>query len=35
VDAVIEKVLGLGGNVIFAEDGSLGSFQHIALILRT
>jgi len=35
VDAVIEKVLALGGNVIFAEDGSLGNFERIALILRT
>lgn len=34
VDGVIEKVLALGGKVIFAEDGSLHRFQQIALILR-
>lgn len=34
VDIVIEKVLALGGNVIFVEDGSLSNFQNIALILR-
>jgi hypothetical protein len=34
VDVVIEKVLALGGNVIFARDGSLRAFQHIALILH-
>jgi hypothetical protein len=35
VDVVIDKVLALGGNVIFVEDGSLSNFQHIGLILRT
>ena len=34
VDVVIDKVLALRGNVIFVEDGSLGKFQRIALILR-
>lgn len=34
VDTVIDKVLALGGNVIFVEDGSLRMFQSIALILR-
>lgn len=34
VDVVIEKVLALGGNVIFVEDGSLDRFQQIALILH-
>jgi Bacterial archaeo-eukaryotic release factor family 3 len=34
VDVIIEKVLTLGGNVIFVEDGSLSKFQSIALILR-
>ena len=34
VDVIIEKVLALGGNVIFVEDGSLSNFQRIALILR-
>jgi hypothetical protein len=34
VDAVVAKVLSSGGNVIFVEDGSLGAFHHIALILR-
>ena len=34
VDTIIDKVLALGGNVIFVEDGSLGDFQQIALILR-
>ena len=34
VDVVIDKVLALGGNVIFVENGSLGKFQRIALILR-
>jgi len=34
VDIVIEKVLALGGNVMFVEDGSLANFQRIALILR-
>ncbi len=32
VDAIIEKVLGKGGNVIFLESGSLTKFQKIALI---
>jgi len=34
VDVIIEKVLALGGNVIFVDDGSLDKFQRIALILR-
>jgi len=34
VDVVAEKVLALGGNVIFVEDGSLIKYQRIALILR-
>ena len=34
VDSVIEKILALGGNVVFGEDGSLRNFQQIALILR-
>ena len=34
VDVVIDKVLTLGGNVIFVEDASLRKFQKIALILR-
>ena len=34
VDTIIEKVLTLGGNVVFVEDGSLANFQQIALILR-
>jgi hypothetical protein len=33
VDVVIDKVLALRGNVIFVEDGLLGKFQRIALIL--
>jgi hypothetical protein len=32
VDGVIDKVLALGGNVIFVEDDSLRQFQRIALI---
>jgi hypothetical protein len=34
VDMVIDKVLALGGNVIFVENGLLGKTQRIALILR-
>lgn len=34
VDSVIDKVLALGGNVIFMEDASLEKFKSIALILR-
>lgn len=34
VDVVIDKVLALGGNVIFVEDDSLSRFQQIALILH-
>lgn len=34
VDVVIDKVLALGGNVVFVEDGSLAKFQRIGLILR-
>jgi hypothetical protein len=34
VDSVIEKVLAVGGNVLFVEDGSLRQVQRIALILR-
>ncbi len=34
VDAVIDKVLALGGNVIFVENGLLDKFQRAALILR-
>jgi hypothetical protein len=32
VDAIIEQVLGKGGNVVFLESGSLTKFQKIALI---
>jgi hypothetical protein len=35
VDTVIDKVLALGGNVIFVENGLLSRFQSAALILRT
>jgi hypothetical protein len=35
VDILIDKVLALGGNVIFVENNLLGKFQRIALILRT
>jgi Bacterial archaeo-eukaryotic release factor family 3 len=35
VDVVIDKVLALGGNVIFVENGLLNKFQSAALILRT
>jgi hypothetical protein len=35
VDVVIDKVLALGGNVIFVENGLLSKFQNTALILRT
>jgi hypothetical protein len=35
VDVVIDKVLALGGNVIFVENGLLSKFQSTALILRT
>jgi len=34
VDYIIEKVLALGGNVIFVHDGSLSKFKSIALILK-
>ena len=34
VDVVIDKVLALGGNVIFVENGLLNKFQNAALILR-
>ena len=34
VDVVVDKVLALGGNVIFVEDGVLRKFQRIALILH-
>jgi hypothetical protein len=34
VDVVIDRVLALGGNVIFVENGSLVKFKRIALILR-
>jgi hypothetical protein len=34
VDIVIDKVLALGGNVIFVENGLLNKFQSAALILR-
>lgn len=33
VDAIIDSVLGLGGNVVFAKPGSLRAQQRIALIL--
>lgn len=33
VDAIIDNVLGLGGNVVFAKPGSLRAQQRIALIL--
>jgi len=32
VDAIIEKVLEKGGNVVFLESGSLTEFHRIALI---
>jgi hypothetical protein len=35
VDLLIDKVLALGGNVIFVDNDLLGKFQRIALILRT
>jgi hypothetical protein len=35
VDVVIDKVLALGGNVIFVENGLLSKLQSTALILRT
>lgn len=35
VDTVIDRVLAMGGNVLFSEDGSLSKFQRIALILPT
>lgn len=34
IDVVVDKVLALGGNVIFVEDDSLSRFQRIALILE-
>lgn len=34
VDVLVDKVLALGGNVLFVADGSLGAFRRIALILR-
>jgi hypothetical protein len=34
VDVVIDKVLALGGNVIFVENGLLSKFQSAALILH-
>ncbi len=34
VDVIIDKVLALGGNVIFVQDGLLNKFQRVALILR-
>ena len=34
VDVVIDKVLALGGNIVFVEDDSLAKFKRIALILR-
>lgn len=34
VDVIIDKVLALGGNVIFVENGLLGKFGSIALILE-
>ena len=34
VDVVIDKILALGGNVIFVENGLLNKFQSAALILR-
>jgi hypothetical protein len=34
VDTIIDKVLALGGNVIFVENGLLNKFQRVALILR-
>jgi hypothetical protein len=33
VDVVVDKVLAIGGNVIFVEDGSLCKVQRMALIL--
>lgn len=34
VDALAELVLGMGGEVLFVDDGALADFGHIALILR-
>lgn len=34
VDVVIDKVLALGGNIVFVEDDSLAKFKRMALILR-
>ena len=34
VDVVVDRVLALGGNVMFVNDGSLTRFQRMALVLR-
>ena len=34
VDVVVDRVLALGGNVMFVNDGSLTAFQRMALVLR-
>ena len=34
VDEIAEKVVSTGGRVIFAENGSLKKYNHIALILK-
>jgi hypothetical protein len=34
VDRVVDRVLALGGNVMFVNDGSLTAYQRMALVLR-
>lgn len=34
VDVVVDRVLALGGNVVFVNDGSLTQFRQMALVLR-
>ena len=34
VDVIVDRVLALGGNVMFVNDGSLSGFRRIALVLR-
>jgi hypothetical protein len=34
VDVAVDRVLALGGNVVFVNDGSLTAFQRMALVLR-
>jgi len=35
VDVVVDRVLALGGNVVFVDDGSLAPYKRIALVLRS